>query len=69
MNFERYDSMTVEELRSEKRILFGAMQNEKIWMHGAKTMEEEIMHCNNLHSIIREINYVMKKIDELEGNL
>lgn len=66
-NFKRYDNMDVAALHIEADEICVAIQNEKIFMFGCKTKEEEVMHMKNTESLRAELRYVLNKIKALEA--
>lgn len=62
--FERYDSMTLEELKEEKDDVLGSIENEKLWMLGARDADEGYMHAQNIGGLTYELYYINDLIEE-----
>lgn len=62
--FERYDSMTLEELEKEKDDVLGSIENEKLWMRGAQDADEGYMYAQNIGGLTYELYYINDLIEE-----
>ena len=62
--FERYDSMTLEELEEEKDDVLGTIENEKLWMLGAQNADEGYMHAQNIGGLQYELQYIEDLIEK-----
>lgn len=62
--FERYDSMTLNELVEEKDDVLGTIENEKLWMLGARDADECYMHAQNIGGLEYELQYINNLIEE-----
>jgi len=56
--------MSLAELEEEKEAIFGAIQNEKIWMFGSNTPEDEMMHSDNVDGLREKLKIVLDLLAE-----